>query len=144
MDFTTVWTLIATKHYMMLAIIVVGYLWRICASDSNFPVDIPTRWRTVLVIVLSQIYSTLIAHAKDGASWNDAITHGFFTAFIVLGLGTFIIQGVFNGNEPRWLKWFAWVPKPLQPAPTPPPVDEVSAKDEKIEEKKPEEEKKPN
>jgi hypothetical protein len=111
MDFQTIMQALQdiTGHkWMPLAILVIGYLVTLTSDTSKFPVNIPDKWKPVVAIVLGEVYSTLIA-ISDGTNWKAAVWHGLVTAMATSGLFDLVINGFFNGNLPKWLKWIAFI-----------------------------------
>jgi hypothetical protein len=102
----TVWlycvAFLASKQWMPVAILIIGYLVRLTSSACPLPVTVPARWRPVLVVALSELYSTLGA-VQSGAPWHAALLHGFETAVWTMGLFDIVVNAVWGGNEPAWL-----------------------------------------
>lgn len=93
-----------TGHqWIPLAILVVGWLTSMFSDVSNFPVNIPDRWKPVVVIVLGQAYAVLEA-IQGGSAWKTAVTHGLVVSFTTMGLFDLLVKAVFNGNIPSWLQ----------------------------------------
>jgi hypothetical protein len=102
-----------SHHWLALAVIVIGYLVRLTAPDSKFPITIPDRWKPLVVLVLAQAYAVLVA-IQGGVAVKTAIIHGVMTWLVTLGVYDVIIKAIFNGVEPKWLKYIAFVPKAIR------------------------------
>ncbi len=85
-DWSTAWQLAQSKAWIPFAIFVVGYLVRITADDSKFPINIPHQWHAVTALVLADTLNVL-------TSWPDWKTafHPYY----------------FGKTEPVWFRWLA-------------------------------------
>ena len=90
------------RQWMPLAILLIGYLVRLTSSASTFPVNIPARWRPLVVLALGQLYAVLVA-VSGGLSWGAAALHGFEVAVWTMGLFDVVVNAICGGNEPAWL-----------------------------------------
>lgn len=123
----TVFSDVTSHAWMALAIAIVGFVATALSSASNFPVSIPDRWRSVLVIVLGQGYAVLVA-IKGGVAWLPAVEQGLVVAFTTMGLAKLLLEAVFPNGLPTWLQWLpmlAGVPKEkrgMSLRPPPPPT----------------------
>jgi hypothetical protein len=95
--------LISAHSWLALAVIVVGYLMRLFAPDSKFPITIPKRWAPAVTLGLGQIYGVLIA-VSGGADWVSSVESGLSASFLVV-----VVQTLFDGAEPAWFKAIAFV-----------------------------------
>jgi hypothetical protein len=115
MDIATIMQAIKdiTGHqWMPLAILIIGYLVTLTSDVSKFPVTVPARWKPVIVLVLGQAYAVL-QNINGGEKWQSAVYHGLLTSFATMGLFDLVINGIFNGNLPKWLAWLAFFDKKL-------------------------------
>jgi hypothetical protein len=95
-----------SRAWMALAVLLVGYVTTLTSDTSKFPVNIPTRWQPVVVVVLGQVYAVLLS-IQGGTPWEPSVWHGLLVSFTTMGLFDLVINGIFNGNPPSWLKWLA-------------------------------------
>ena len=119
-EITNALMLLAGRKWLLLFILIIGWLTRLFSDKSRFPATIPARWQPVVVLVLSQVYSTATA-VQSGVPWRTAIVQGLLVAFMTMGLFDLVVKAFFNGNEPKWLGWIALIfprAKPDDPAPT--------------------------
>lgn len=104
----TILAYLHTHLTLATAIIVVGYLTRIAAPDSKFPITIPVKWLPVVSIVLGQLYGVLVK-VQSGASWEVAISNGLTVAFGSMGLAFAFGTAIWGGDEPKWFKTLVFV-----------------------------------
>ena len=112
------WFLAFWQHrtWMPVAIIAIGYVVRLCATDTKFPINIPSRWQPVLVVVLGQVYALLVA-VSGGMTWGGAALHGLEVAAWTMGLFDLVIKAVYGNNEPAWLALIVGIVKEEIPKP---------------------------
>lgn len=111
---------IQSKKWLALAVLVLGYLSTLFSNASRFPVNIPERFRPLLVILFGQGYAVVEAVAS-GENWQPAVGHGIVLAFMTLGLGTVLEHVIFPNGLPTWLSWakvLAFVPPKLAVLPS--------------------------
>lgn len=106
----------ASRQWMPVAILVIGYAVRLTSSDSPFPVNIPARWRPLVVLALGQLYAILTA-VLGGLPWSVALLHGFETAVWTMGLFDVVVNAIWNGTEPSWLQLLLGIVKTQIPQP---------------------------
>jgi hypothetical protein len=105
-----------TGHkWMALAIVVIGYLVLLTKNTSKFPINIPARFKPLVVIVLGQGYAVLEA-INGGSPWKTAVSHGVWVAFGSMGIFDVIVNSIFNGKLPKWLAWLSFVDPKLTAA----------------------------
>lgn len=131
MDHQQLTEAILQLKWLPIAIIVIGYLTRLLADESKFPVSVPGRWRPVVVVVLGQLYGCLMLLAA-GSTWKEAVITGLVTSFVTMGLFDLLVKAVFNGQPPWWIDILALIfpPAKTKPvdsknAPTEPPPGPV-------------------
>jgi hypothetical protein len=115
MDLATVIADITQKKWMALAVLIIGYLHVLFSNASTFPVNIPTRFRPLVVIIFGQGY-TIISAVSGGEACLPAIEHGLLIAFTTMGLAQVLTTLIFPNGLPSWLKWvqqLAMVPSVL-------------------------------
>lgn len=95
--------LLIAQKWMPLAVFVVGYLVRLTADDSKFPVTVPQQWHPVVALFVAQVYGVLLVWPH----WQPAVQPALMVALAVLAL-----KAYFYEREPRWLKWIARVMTP--------------------------------
>jgi hypothetical protein len=111
MDINTILQAIADvtgQKWLPLAVLIVGWLTTMLGDTSKFPINIPDRWKPVIVIVLGQVYAVLQA-VTGGASAGKAIWNGLLTSFVTMGMFDVVIKAIFQGNLPKWLAWLALI-----------------------------------
>jgi hypothetical protein len=113
---TTFVAFIASKQWMPVAIIAIGYLVRLTSQNSKFPINVSTRWQPVIVVALGQVYAVLVA-VSSGARWDLAIEHGLETAAWTMGLFDLVVKAIWNGTEPTWLSMLWGFVQPMIPHP---------------------------
>lgn len=127
MDAKTILAIVADlggHKWLPLAVVVIGWLSSLTSDWSRFPVNIPDRWRPVVVIVLGQVYAGLSAVA-GGTPWRQALLDGFIVSFTTMGLYDLVVKAAFGDKIPRWLSWLSFGtsaehPKLASRATTPP------------------------
>lgn len=112
-------SLFSNEHnWIAWAIIAVGYLTRLTASDSAFPISIPSRFQPLAALVVGQLYAILTMIAA-GTQWDVAVEHGLLASLASMGIYDAVAKAFFAGTWPRWLKAIALVFEKDKP-PTPP------------------------
>lgn len=112
--FCTFWS---SRAWMPVAIVVIGYLVRLTSDRSAFPINIPSRWQPVVVVVLGQAYGILVA-VMGGLPWGTAALHGLETAVWAMGFFDLLVKAVWNGAEPAWLQLVLGIVKAEIPQPS--------------------------
>lgn len=118
MDLTTILAFVADfqgHKWLPLAVLLIGYLTTLMSDTSKFPINIPDRWKPVLVVGLGQVYAVLTA-ASGGDTWSHAVWSGAVAAFGTMGLFDLLVRAIFNGNLPKWLAWLAVIDSNLASA----------------------------
>lgn len=105
MNWTDLTALLIAQKWLPLAIFIVGYLVRITADDSKFPVNIPPQWHAVTALVVAQVYGVLVVWPN----WHPAVQPA-----IIVAIGVLAVKAHFNGNEPAWFVWLARVMTPAE------------------------------
>lgn len=101
MDLSQVWTLLVAHAWIPVAVLVVGYLVRLTADDTKFPVTIAPQWHPVIAIGLADLLILLKAWPDWRAALNPAM---------LIALGALIGKAYYaNKPEPAWLVWLAAV-----------------------------------
>src|ERR1700722_2842840 len=104
MDLTAVIADITQKKRMALAVIVIGFLHVLFSNSSSFPVNIPQRFRPLIVIVLGEGYAVIEA-VSSGEMSLPAVEHGLLLAFTTMGLAEVLTPLICPNGLPSWLKW---------------------------------------
>lgn len=113
-------------NYLVIAIVVVGWLTRMTSDMSKFPVTIPKRWAPVVPIVLGQGYAALEAVAA-GTVWKSAVLDGLTVSLFTMGLFDLVVKAIWQGSEPKWIAALALIfPQPKADA-TPAPARDPSS-----------------
>lgn len=107
-DVMNIVSLLTAHHYLPIAVIVIGYLTRLTSDMSKFPINVPTDYQPVVVVVLGQVYAAIVA-VSGGASWKDAVISGLATSLFTMGLFDLVIKAIFKGKEPAWLARLALI-----------------------------------
>jgi hypothetical protein len=101
LDIDQIVSLVRQEAWLPLVIFIVGYLVRLTADDSNFPVSIDRKWHSTVIAGLAWLYGLLVALPD----WKKGLAPPMIVAVFVLGL-----RAYFTGRaEPTWLKWLAQV-----------------------------------
>lgn len=138
----TLLSLFQQHAWMALAVLVMGFVTRVLKSDTKFPIDIPSRWQPVIVLVLGQAYAGLQAVA-GGVAWKTAVTQGLVASFLTMGLFDLVVKAAFDGKDiPPFFTWLLKFERTLDVTTTSSEAKTHLTVDEKVEEKpaeKPEE-----
>jgi hypothetical protein len=119
LDWNAAWQLVLEEKWLPLAIFIVGYLVRLTADDSKFPLSIPQAWQPVVALFLAQLYGLLVAWPN----WKPAVQPAMLAA-----LGVMIVKAFYATRpEPAWLKWLAFVWNGKKNPPPPPPAPPAAA-----------------
>ena len=113
---TTFVAFVASKQWMPMAILVIGYLVRLTSQQSKFPLNIPTRWQPIVVLALGQVYAVMVS-VSGGGAWGPSALHGLEVAIWTMGLFDVVVKAVWNGNTPPWLSVIWGMVQPLIPLP---------------------------
>jgi len=113
---TTFVAFVASKQWMPMAILVIGYLVRLTSQQSKFPLNIPTRWQPIVVLALGQVYAVMVS-VSGGGAWGPSALHGLEVAVWTMGLFDVVVKAVWNGNTPPWLSVIWGMVQPLIPQP---------------------------
>lgn len=103
MDLPQLIALIESHAWLAVAILCVGFLVRLTAKDSKFPVNIPEAWQPVLVLALGTL-ADVLQEVSSGKPWKAAVNPA-----LVIALAVLVAKAYYHGNEPAWLKWLALV-----------------------------------
>lgn len=107
MDLAQVVALVRSHAWLALAILVVGFLVRLTAKDSKFPlfrvVNIPDQWQPVIVLALGTL-ADVLQELYAGKPWEQAVN-----ASLIIGVAVLALKAYFHGREPGWLKALAMV-----------------------------------
>lgn len=98
-DYDAALALLRTNAWLPLAILVVGYLVRLTASDSKFPINLPKQWHSALIVGLTWLYALL----RAWPDWTKGLDLPLLLAF-----GVLVVKALFYGREPVWLRWLAF------------------------------------
>lgn len=105
MDLAHVIELVKTHAWLALAVLVVGYVARLLASDTKLPINIPDQWQPVVVLFFGTL-ADVLREVQAGKTWQAAVNPALVIAVVVLAL-----KAAFQGREPGWLKLLALVTK---------------------------------
>jgi hypothetical protein len=97
-------TLVQTHAWLMLAIVVLGYINRLIQPESKFPITIPLRLQPVVSLGIGQLYAVLVAHVIQNVAWFAAIEQGLLLSFVTGGFFDHLGNLIFPNGEPGWFK----------------------------------------
>lgn len=99
------WNAIAQHQWLLLATVVCGFVVRLLADDTKFPIDIPRRWLPVATVAVTTLYSALESILK-GTTWQEATVNALKYAFVTMGLFDVVVKAWLNGKDmPPFLTW---------------------------------------
>lgn len=111
MDMDTILQIIGdfTGHkWLPLAIVVISYVTAALGDTSKLPINIPDRWKPVLVLGLGQVYAVLQG-VSGGVTWQKAVWNGIVASFGAMGLFALLFKAIFPTTVPKWLNWIAFI-----------------------------------
>jgi hypothetical protein len=112
MDVAALLGALAGHQWMAAAVLLLGWLAAALKPESKFPINVPDRWRPLVVILVGVALAVL----AEGPPWPAAIATGLVTATTSMGLFEVTVTAIWGGHLPRALAWLALVDPKLADA----------------------------
>ena len=109
MDISQLLGALGAHRYLFAFVLLAAYTRRLTASDSQFPLSVPSAWRPVVTSVVGLGYGVL-ASVQAGASWRTSILGGVISA-ATSGFADMLLVAIFANpkNAPAWARALAFV-----------------------------------
>jgi len=122
---TLVNEMIDKRAWVPLAALVIGFLVRLCKSDTKFPIDIPPKWRWTAALLLGAVSAVLEKKMNSNLTWLQASVGGVFSFALAVAGHSGIIDGMRSGKEfvVPFMTKPGVPPGPGKPTSLPPPAD---------------------
>lgn len=109
MDISQLLSALGAHRYLFAFVLLAAYARRLTASDSLFPLSVPSAWRPVVTSFVGLGYGVL-ASVQAGASWRAAILGGVISA-ATSGFADMLLVAIFANpkSAPAWARALAFV-----------------------------------
>jgi len=115
--------LVQAKNWMAVAALVVFSLVRLMKPDTKLPINIPSRWRPVIAVVLGEASMAIYQAAIGGLTWKQGLAGGAIVGVGAIMAHVFGVDVLGKGKDVPLPKALSIRPPP--PPPPPPAGDEV-------------------
>jgi len=96
----------ASVKWVPVAVASIAWLTSLTSDWSRFPLEVPDRWKPVVVMVLGQVYAVLLA-ILAGVPWKEAAWQGVVTSVATMGTFDLLSKAVWGDDPPPWAR--AWL-----------------------------------
>jgi hypothetical protein len=109
MDISQLLGALGAHRYLFAFVLLAAYTRRLTASDSQFPLSVPSAWRPVVTSFVGLGYGVL-ASVQAGASWRTASLGGLISA-ATGGFADMLLVAIFANpaKAPAWARALAFV-----------------------------------